>query len=192
MGYSISYDKVKLFKQLVAVKKILSTQDEVSPAFTQWVSDNCNHKAAMLDGRGTFHLMGIIECDIKKGRFENKPIKRIKHILKNAKVTKTRQIKTHWYSFPDHWPLAKALLRLASTVAAKLTQLVLPKSYCFWYSVAIFQNVPQYGSRLNSGSFLNLPHKGMIIHCHQKSQCFHLSTRVWMMRAAYTQLCHMS
>ena len=63
------------FKQSVAVQKNSSTQDEVSSGFTQWVGNNLDHNAAMLYGRGTFHLMGIIELGIKNGRFENKPVK---------------------------------------------------------------------------------------------------------------------
>lgn len=54
MGYSISYGEVKCFKQSVAVQKISSTQDDVPSTFIQWVSDNCDYNAAMLDGRGTF------------------------------------------------------------------------------------------------------------------------------------------
>ena len=68
IGYSISYDEVKCFEQSVAVKKNSSTQNEVSSAFIQWVGVICDHNAAMLDDRGTFHLMGKIECAIKKGR----------------------------------------------------------------------------------------------------------------------------
>jgi len=31
-------------------------------SFTQWVGDNVDHNVASIDGRGSFHGMGIIAC----------------------------------------------------------------------------------------------------------------------------------
>lgn len=108
--------------------------------------------------------------------------------LKSGEVTKTRQIKIQWYFFPDHRPLAITLLKPVSSVAAKRPQLIVPKIDYLWYSVAIFQNIREYGPRPNWSGFRNCPTEVLIIHCPHKSQCFHLST----MRAAYSQLYCMS
>ena len=62
LGYSISYDEVQHSKQSLAVH---SYSKAVSSNFSQWVADNCDHNEVTLDGKGVFHLMGIIECGWK-------------------------------------------------------------------------------------------------------------------------------
>ena len=62
LGFSIAYDEVNRYKQSViqseSQENILT---EYFPGtFTQWVADNVDHNIATLDGRDTFHGMGII------------------------------------------------------------------------------------------------------------------------------------
>ncbi|MES9882368.1 MAG: hypothetical protein ABW185_15965 [Sedimenticola sp.] len=61
LGFSISYDEVRLFKQSVMQEESLET---LSPppdqVFTQWSADNVDHNIRTLTGEGTFHGMGLI------------------------------------------------------------------------------------------------------------------------------------
>ena len=140
LGYSISWDEAKRFKQSVAIQDETDTSasKNVSSEFTQWVADNCDHNAVTLDGKGTFHLMGIIECSIKNGKFQNKPIKRIKHTLSNAEITRIKKIPHEVYTFPDNQPLANVTFK---PLGEDLVQLTVPNIDYLWYSAAIFRKV---------------------------------------------------
>ena len=52
LGYSISYDEVKRYKQSVALHAQSEAPLEVSSNFSQWVADNCDHNTVTLDGKG--------------------------------------------------------------------------------------------------------------------------------------------
>ena len=61
LGFSITYDEIVRFRQCA-----MPSTNEPPPlhlfptSFTQWVGDNVDHNTATLDGRGTFHGMGLI------------------------------------------------------------------------------------------------------------------------------------
>ena len=61
LGYSISYNEVTRFKQNSIVS---SNFEDVLPKYpdsvTQWVVDNVDHNICALDGKNTFHGMGVI------------------------------------------------------------------------------------------------------------------------------------
>jgi hypothetical protein len=38
----------------------MQTTRETDKSFTQWVGDNVDHNVASIDGRGSFHGMGLI------------------------------------------------------------------------------------------------------------------------------------
>jgi len=67
LGFSVTYDEVIRYKQ-----SVLHDDSELqSPAasfpanFTQFVADNVHHNVVMLDGKGTFHGMGITAVSTK-------------------------------------------------------------------------------------------------------------------------------
>ena len=62
LGFSISYHEFTRYKQSVVKNETIEDlQPECFPgSITQWVADNVDHNTATLDGRGTFHGMGII------------------------------------------------------------------------------------------------------------------------------------
>jgi len=69
LGFSVSYDEVVRFKQSVLQDEV-SSQSSLSSypgAFTQWVADNVDHNSCTIDGRGSFHGMGIIAVSTKTG-----------------------------------------------------------------------------------------------------------------------------
>ena len=93
----------------MAIKSRSQDEENVSSVFSQWVADNCHHNVNTQDEKGVFYLMGIIECTISQGEFQDKPIKRIKHLLKKeAKLrnkTESKLIGTislHACSFKSH------------------------------------------------------------------------------------------
>ena len=68
LGFSISYDEVKRYKQSVIQSESLnSLLTEYFPGtFTQWVADNVDHNVASLDGNGNLHGTGIIAVSTPK------------------------------------------------------------------------------------------------------------------------------
>ena len=62
LGFSITSDEVTRYKQSVLQSDGVGNEipDFNSGAFTQWVADNVDHNIATLDGKATFHGMGII------------------------------------------------------------------------------------------------------------------------------------
>ena len=70
------------------------------------------------------------------------------------------QIKIHWYSFPHHWPMAKALLKPVWFVATKLPNLLVPKIDYLSRPVSVFQKVPGYRWRPNWSDFIALSYWG--------------------------------
>ena len=63
LGFCVSYDEVTRFKQNVVqstnVEDFISASHSGS-SFTQWIADNVDHNLATIDGKQTFHGMGII------------------------------------------------------------------------------------------------------------------------------------
>ena len=86
LGYSISYDGVAGFKQNSIVS---SNFEDVLPKYpgsvTQWVADNVYHNICTLDGKNTFHDMGVIAVST--------PFERPKHISQNSQIQRNTIMK---------------------------------------------------------------------------------------------------
>ena len=81
LGFSVSYQEVRRFKQLVAENDdFLNSMVSARPEFVQWVADNVDHNTATLDGKNTLHGMGIIAASIGNGKFSCKRIPRGKKV----------------------------------------------------------------------------------------------------------------
>ena len=69
-GFGESYNEITRFKQtLVAnesVEQLLKSY--TSEVFVTFIGDNVDHNVAILDGKGTFHGMGIIAAIANKGQ----------------------------------------------------------------------------------------------------------------------------
>ena len=62
-------------------------------SFVQWSVDNVDHNLATLDGKGTFHGMGIIASVTPSGSIEQlKDIKRLKKRCLLSEVTKHKGV----------------------------------------------------------------------------------------------------
>ena len=105
LGFSISYDEVKLFKQSVVQNDSPDTPQSFPQCFTQWSGDNLDHNIITLDGSGTFHGMGIISmstpCNrLGSGHYAESAVPRLSR-LKSSCVVNNRGIPILGYTFPD-------------------------------------------------------------------------------------------
>ena len=66
LGFSISSEEVGRYKQSVLSENIEDNMPQGPQSFTQWTADNADHNTATLDGKDTFHGMGIIASSIHK------------------------------------------------------------------------------------------------------------------------------
>ena len=67
LGFCVSYDEVVRFKQSVmqAHTGFSAEPRNLSGAFTQFIADNVDHNVCTLDGKGTFHGMGMISATVE-------------------------------------------------------------------------------------------------------------------------------
>ena len=87
LGFLISYSEVTRFKQAVMSSQSLDSQTTLlssENAFIQYIADNVDHNIATLDGKDTFHGMGIIAARTnQRGNIIKELIvKRPKNLLK--------------------------------------------------------------------------------------------------------------
>ena len=87
LGFLISYSEVTRFKQAVMSSRSLDSQTTLlssENAFIQYIADNVDHNIATLDGKDTFHGMGIIAATTnQRGNIIKELIvKRPKNLLK--------------------------------------------------------------------------------------------------------------
>ena len=66
LGFCQSYDEVLKFKQAVETYESIDDLLQNDEATTTFVADNIDHNIATLDGRETFHGMGVITVITKK------------------------------------------------------------------------------------------------------------------------------
>ena len=106
LGFSISYNEVTRYKQSV-VKSINTVESEIRPypeAFTQWIADNIDHNVRTLDGKNSFHGMGIIATSIPGREFLNSQMHSIpRQPLSNdvSSVVQNKGIQIHEYIEPN-------------------------------------------------------------------------------------------
>ena len=85
-GFSVSSSEVYRYKQSALMSDVTepSTESRYPTRFTQWIGDNVDHNIASLDGKGSFHGMGIMAVsmsyDKTASRLLENPIKRLKRV----------------------------------------------------------------------------------------------------------------
>ena len=62
LGFSVTSDEVKLYKQSVrsSSSDLIDLSNYSNCFFAQWSADNVDHNTVTLDGKKTFHGMGVI------------------------------------------------------------------------------------------------------------------------------------
>ena len=86
LGYSISYNEVTRFKQ----NSIISSNfEDVLPKYpgsvTQWVANNVDHNICTLDGKSTFHGIGVIAVST--------PFEQPQHTSQNSQIQRNTIMK---------------------------------------------------------------------------------------------------
>jgi len=103
LGFSVSYDEVECYRQSVLVSECRSsdTGPTTPSGMTQWVADNVDHNIRTLDGRGSFHGMGIISATVHiDGEFGSSHFKveRLQRRLLASQVCSDRGIPIRQYT----------------------------------------------------------------------------------------------
>ena len=106
LGFAVSYGEVYRFKQSVVMTENMDDilQSRASEnSFTTFIADNVDHTVCTLDGRGTFHGMGVMAATTNKGNHQVKevPRKRLKQYVKADDLVKAKGIPITTYDFPE-------------------------------------------------------------------------------------------
>jgi len=113
LGFSISPSEITLFKQSVMDNKDSNAEIVLKGSFAQWVADNVDHDVCTLDGKNTFHGMGIIAAGIVNSENIDKQqrIKRTRHGRRAEEIISKAKIPISWYDFPDTAALSKTCFK---------------------------------------------------------------------------------
>lgn len=97
LGYSISYDEIKRYKQLLLMNES-TLPTFVIAGFTHFVADNVDCNVCHLGGRETFYDIGIIAWTLEKKIIAGQRIKRLSQSMKSSYFSKKVGVKLHWYT----------------------------------------------------------------------------------------------
>lgn len=134
-GFCLSYDEVTRYKQSIIMSQIPGCPG-TSPypaAVTQWVGDNIDHNLQTLDGKGTFHGMGLISVSVPlKGNYTSSPhianFSRLKSKLPVSQLLTNRGLPIVHYNKPGRCGLVEITMREISHLTQSVTVPLLPIS----------------------------------------------------------------
>ncbi|KAK6181746.1 hypothetical protein SNE40_009537 [Patella caerulea] len=88
LGFSVSYDEVQTFKHSILQDPTLNCLSAAEKCPTHYVADNADCKVSTLDGKGTFHGLGLIRITKKKNRVDSvsERVKRLARVHVNELV----------------------------------------------------------------------------------------------------------
>ena len=167
LGFAVSYSEVNRFKQACLVSQSINNQIQrlsSESSFTQFVADNVDHNIATLDGRGTFHGMGIIASTVSSREhvIEEIKIKRPQTLLKVDQLTsKSSAVPIVEYNCPEQRKFNTILFKPTLEL---LYPYVLPESLntdLLWHAAGLFSkpesprpNWSGYMQRISHGDHL--------------------------------------
>ena len=99
ISFCESYDEVLKFKQAVVINDSIDGLLQNNEGFTTFVADNVDHNIATLDGRGTFHGMGVIPVLMKKEQRQEVVRRRQKDWINVDDLVKNKGIAILTYDF---------------------------------------------------------------------------------------------
>ena len=140
LGFSISSDEVRRYKQSVVEDQGNIVPEYTPGAFVQWIAENVDHNIATLDVKGTFHGMGLVSA-VTPGNVANKlhVIKRLKERRYAADVVKGKGVQI----FPYTGPLKSGRLNFDPYITLNMAY-VLPSELSYdmlWHSAALFSSM---------------------------------------------------
>ena len=154
LGYAISYDEVKRYKQSVLTDEEHKL-GHLKDGFTQFVADNADHNTETVDSKGIFHGMGIIACSILNNDPPDKRAKRIQTVVKKEAIERKDSIKLQWYQGKDVRSLSKVILTPLKDIKEKTVvfKTVLNVDL-LWHTSGIFHKAERQRSRPNWNGFM--------------------------------------
>ena len=159
LGFSISPSEIARFKQSVIANKDSSIEVMLKGSFGQWVADNVDHDVCTLDGKDTFHGMGIIAAGMinQVDSANDVHIRREKYGKKAADVTSKAKIPILWYEAPDRAALSNILFKPVSNLQSPHTFSMSHGMDLLWqfsFSSTAHEN------RMNWNGFMQVYHDG--------------------------------
>lgn len=144
LGFTVSYTEVTKYKQACSGVPIDQQIKSLCPEeiFSQFVADNTDHNVQTLDGKGTFHGMGIIAATIKSREdiIEEIKVKKPGKLLKADEVASLgNQIPIMQYMLPSESKFVSVILRPKIEL---LMPYVMPSSNAddIWTAAGLFSN----------------------------------------------------
>ena len=116
LGFSISHNEVTRYKQSV-VKSVNTADSEIRTypeAFTQWIADNIDKNVRTLDGKNSFHGMGIIATSVPVRQdleLQSHPVQRLPLSNNIASVVENKGIEILEYIEPGQRGLSRTLFQ---------------------------------------------------------------------------------
>ena len=139
LGASIAEGEVRLYRQSFLKSDTEPLTTLPNNSFVQWSADNVDHNLATLDGKGTFHGMGIIASVTPSGNIEQlKDVKRLKKRCLVSEVTKHKGVDIVEYDGSDfnQFPQLKSL----TSLKVKKRCIFDLQSEAFWHSSWYFSS----------------------------------------------------
>ena len=144
LGFYISPAEVTRFKHSIISSEENAVETTLKGSFTQWVADNVDHNICTLDGKDTFHGMGIIAAGTKERDQPSQDpvrIKRLKSLLTAMEISSQKKIPILWYEAPDVASLSKIVFK-------PVVQLQSPTTFSpslgidlLWHLLMVFNSV---------------------------------------------------
>ena len=147
LGYSISYNVTRCKQSVVEMETTNDILPNLVPgSFIQWVGDNIDHNINTIDGKDTFHGMGVIAVstptygDVMHIRNSPSTVVKRKNIVKAKSLVMKEGIPIKTYIFPSKSALSNEVLIPYLELQYPYT---LPKELnieLLWHSTGAFGN----------------------------------------------------
>ena len=160
LGFVESYNEVVRFKQGMVMTEDIDDilQSRASEdSFITFVGDNIDHNIATLDGKGTFHGMGVIAAITNKGNFIVKQPMRLrpKSYTKVNELVQKKGIHITPYDFRSHCGLDNIIFKPYENIMSFFTNRISFDMDCLWHAAGLFSTPAE--SRPNwNGSMQNV------------------------------------
>lgn len=124
LGFCCSYAEVRKFRYCATVSNNqIENEESVSQnTVTKYVADNVDHNLCTLDGKGTFHGMGMISIDSISGNRIEKRIARVNATIEDVKKVESVEIIQYSEDVEDNLSIKYTKLS-PSTVADAFSKL---------------------------------------------------------------------
>ena len=190
LGFAETYTNVVRFKQGMVMTEDIDDilQSRASEdSFTTFVADNVDHNIATLDGKGTFHGMGVIAAITNKGHFIAKQPMRLrpKSYTKVNELVRRRGIPITSYDFPSERGLDNIIFKAYDSIMSLFTNHISSDMDHLCHAAGLFSTAAE--PRPDWNGFMQDVTKG--VHPHGPTLlCCPSSTLTPTMKHAYTPL----